>query len=81
QCMLGCMSETRLGLGAAAQLVSARPNITFVDLDAALVLAEDPVTGGMIYDGHRILLPDTPGHGADIDPAFLENMEGVTITD
>lgn len=80
KCMLGCMLETRLGLGAAAHLVSAQPNITFVDLDSALDLAEDPVIGGMNYDGHRILLPDTPGHGADIDPDFLKSLECVSVT-
>ena len=80
QCMLGSMSETRLGLSAAAHLVSARPNIVFSDLDSAFCHAEDPVVGGITYDGGEITLPDAPGHGADIESAYLENLESVSIT-
>lgn len=80
QCMVGCMEETRLLLSATAHLVSARPNIIFVDLDAAFYLAEDPIIGGITYEGGQIILPDTPGHGADIEPAYLDNLESVSIT-
>lgn len=75
RCMVGCMFETRLALGAAAHLMSARPNITFANLDGAFFLAEDPVFGGITFEGSRIVLPDSPGHGADIDPGFLKEME------
>ena len=79
RCMLGCMLETRLGLTAAAQLVSARRNIRYVDLDSHLQLKEDPILGGARWDGSTITLPDGPGIGADIDPAFLERCELETI--
>ncbi len=79
QCMVGCMSETRLGLSAAAHLVSARPNIVFADLDSAFGKA-DVVEGGITYDGGKITLPDAPGHGADIKPEILESLECCTIT-
>jgi len=79
QCMVGCMSETRLGLTAAAHLVSARPNIAFADLDSAFGKT-DVVEGGITYDGGDITLPNTPGHGADIKPEFLESLESCTIT-
>lgn len=74
-CMLGCMAETRLGLSAAAHVVSARPNIRYADLDALYLLAEDPVTGGAQWNVGEITLPDTPGHGADVDHGFLERCE------
>jgi len=80
ECMLGSMNETRLGLSAAAHVVSARPNIVFADLDAAFLHAEDPIIDGITYDGGKIILPDAPGHGADIDPAYLEKLESVSIT-
>jgi L-alanine-DL-glutamate epimerase-like enolase superfamily enzyme len=80
QCMMGCMAETRLGLTAAAHLVSARPNIAFADLDSAFNKERDVVCGGITYDGGWILLPDAPGHGADIKPEALESMEVWTIT-
>jgi L-alanine-DL-glutamate epimerase-like enolase superfamily enzyme len=80
QCQLGCMAESRLGLSAAAHLISARPNIRFPDLDANFFHAADPVIGGITFDGGWIELPDAPGHGADIDPAFLKDMESVTVS-
>lgn len=79
RCMLGCMMETRLGLTAAAHVISARPNIRYVDLDGHLQLEEDPVIGGARWDGSTITLPDGPGIGADIDAAFLERCERETI--
>lgn len=80
RCMLGCMMETRLGLTAAAHLASARPNIRYVDLDGHLQLEEDPVVGGAWWTGGTIELPDEPGLGASIDPAFLEGCERETVS-
>jgi L-alanine-DL-glutamate epimerase-like enolase superfamily enzyme len=79
RCMVGCMTETRLGLTAAAHLVSARANIIYADLDGHLMLKEDPVTGGAQWKVGEITLPDAPGHGADIDPAFLEKCARIHI--
>lgn len=78
-CMVGCMMETRLGLTAAAHLVSSRPNIRYADLDGHIALKEDPVIGGAEYNVGEINLPDTPGHGADIDEAFLKRCERMTV--
>lgn len=80
RCMLGCMWETRLALSAMAHLVSARPNIVFADLDGHTGHAEDPIRGGIRYEGGLIHLPDTPGHGADIDPGWLERLEVFSTT-
>jgi L-alanine-DL-glutamate epimerase-like enolase superfamily enzyme len=80
QCMVGCMSETRLGLSAAAHLVSARPNIVFADLDSAFGHAEDPVIGGVNYDGGKVILPDTPGHGADVREEFLARLKSASVS-
>jgi L-alanine-DL-glutamate epimerase-like enolase superfamily enzyme len=79
-CMVGCMSESRLALTAAAGLVSARPNIKFADLDSADMLKIDPIIGGMEYEkGGMLRLPDTPGIGADVDETFLERLESRVI--
>jgi L-alanine-DL-glutamate epimerase-like enolase superfamily enzyme len=51
RCMVGCMIETRLGLGATAHFMSAHPNVQFADLDSVFFFAEDPVVGGITYDG------------------------------
>lgn len=78
-CMVGCMMESRLGLTAAAHLVSARPNIRYADLDGHFALKSDPVIGGAQYNVGEITLPDTPGHGADIDPDFLKYCESTMV--
>ena len=79
-CMIGCMSESRLGLTANAHFASARRNVCFYDLDACFEHADDPVQGGITYNGYRIELPETPGIGADIDPAFLKTLSSKTIS-
>ena len=82
KCMIGCFAESRLGLTAAAHLASARPNIHFLDLDSPLNLKSDPVSGGMVYDDVTtggINLPDTPGLGASIDEAFLQDCEQYSV--
>ena len=79
QCMVGCMTETRLALSGAAHLVSARPNIRYADLDGWLFLKHDPIIGGAEYDVGEITVPDAPGHGADVDPDFLKQCELTTI--
>jgi o-succinylbenzoate synthase len=78
-CMIGCMMETRVGLSAAAHLAYAKPNIQYADLDSCFALKEDPVIGGAQYKAGDIILPDNPGHGADIDPDFLKRCECMTV--
>jgi len=59
--MLGCMVETSLGIAAAAQLGGLAD---FVDLDGAMLLADDPFEGPG-YENGRIVLPERPGLGAE----------------
>ncbi len=59
--MLGCMVETSLGIAAAAQISGL---FDFLDLDGAMLLADDPFCG-LAYERGRILLPDAPGLGAE----------------
>jgi L-alanine-DL-glutamate epimerase-like enolase superfamily enzyme len=59
--MLGCMVETSLGIGAAAQISGL---VDFVDLDGPLLLADDPFSG-LEFEKGRILLPDAPGLGIE----------------
>lgn len=78
RCMIGCFAESRLGLSAAAHLAMARPNIHYLDLDSAFNFNEDPVIGGVTYDsivGGVLNVPDSPGHGADLDEDYLSNGE------
>ncbi|MBE3071602.1 MAG: dipeptide epimerase, partial [Acidobacteria bacterium] len=63
QCMVGCMSETRIALTAAAHLVFSQRNIRYADLDSFLLAVMDPVVGGMQVSKGVVQLPDTPGLG------------------
>lgn len=79
-CMIGCMSESRLGITANAHLASARKNIIFYDLDSPFEHAMDPILGGASYrDHYHIELPETPGHGADVAPEFLSTLERFVV--
>ena len=59
--MLGCMVETSLGIAAAAQVSGL---VDFVDLDGAMLLADDPFAG-FVYEKGRILLSESPGLGVE----------------
>ena len=59
QIMLSCMVETSVGVTAAAHLA---PLCDYADLDGPLLIKNDPYRG-LIYDGAKISLPDSPGIG------------------
>jgi L-alanine-DL-glutamate epimerase-like enolase superfamily enzyme len=57
--MLGCMVESTASIAAACHLA---PLMDYVDLDGALLLAEDPYEGPS-YAGGTVAFPDRPGTG------------------
>jgi L-alanine-DL-glutamate epimerase-like enolase superfamily enzyme len=59
--MLGCMVESSLGIATAAQISGL---VDFVDLDGAMLLADDPFAG-LDYKKGRIRLPGKPGLGVE----------------
>ena len=63
ECMIGCMLEGPIGITAAAHLAAAKRNITRVDLDAPLLLAETNVVGGAQFKGSDIVLGPEYGLG------------------
>jgi len=76
-CMVGCMIESRLGLTAAAQVVASNRNIVFADLDGHNSHTIDPVVGGMLFEKGQVTVPELPGIGADVDPAFLKKLKKI----
>ena len=60
--MLGCMIETSLGVTAMAHLSGFAE---WLDLDAPLLIANDPFDGVIIDAGARVHLPGRVGIGAD----------------
>jgi L-alanine-DL-glutamate epimerase-like enolase superfamily enzyme len=77
RCMVGCMLESNVGLTAAAHVVASQRNIVYADLDGNDEHVVDPVIGGMTVKAGIITLPETPGLGVDVDPAFLKKMTKV----
>jgi len=75
QCMLGSMVETRLGLTAAAHVVAAQKCIVYADLDTFTEHKIDPVVGGMQIKDGLVILPQTPGLGADVEADFLKTLK------
>lgn len=68
KCMIGCMSETRVGIAAGAALAAAKKNIEYADLDSYRMVEEIPgIRGGFIQEGGIIKLSEAPGLGLDID--------------
>ena len=63
ECMIGCMLESRLSVAAAAHLCAARGIVTRADLDGPSLCAEDPFSGGPVFDGPNITMTDLPGIG------------------
>lgn len=79
-CMLGGMTESRLGLTAKVHLAMSHSNIQFYDLDTCLLgQLEDPVSGGAVYQNFHLLLPEGSGLDADINPNFLKLCEKIII--
>ncbi len=78
-CMVGVFDETRLALSAYAHFISARPNILYADLDFFLAYPDDPISGGVTFNGPHASITDAPGHGADVQADVWEGLEGVIV--
>ena len=71
RCMMGCMSESRLGVTAAAHFALANPVISFFDLDSFYEHEVDPIRGGVAVRDGCLFVPEEPGIGATPDESFL----------
>ena len=60
--MGGCMTESSVGIAAMAHI---SPHFDYLDLDGALLLANDPARGVTI-DAGKIRVPNKPGLGCEL---------------
>jgi len=74
RCMVGCMLESNLALTAAAHVVASQANIVYADLDGNSEQVTNPIVGGMRVEAGTLTLPETPGLGCDVDPAFVRKL-------
>ena len=77
RCMVGCMLESNLALTAAAHVAASQANIVYADLDGNTEHVENPIIGGMKVETGKLTLPETPGLGCDVDPAFVMKLRKV----
>ena len=61
--MVGCMIESSVGCSAIAQLL---PLLDYVDMDGALLLADDPANGVKVLPDGSVVLPDKNGLGIEM---------------
>lgn len=64
QVMVGCMTESTVGISAIAQLL---PLLDYVDMDGAVLLAQDIADGAKVERG-ICHFPATPGNGVTLKP-------------
>lgn len=60
--MIGCMTETSIGISAAAQLL---PLADYADIDGSLLISNDNAEGVKLDDG-RVVYPAIPGNGVTL---------------
>ncbi len=77
RCMVGCMLESKLALTAAAHIVASQANIVYADLDGNSEHVIDPVIDGMTVKAGTLTLPEKPGLGCDVDPAYVKKLQKI----
>ena len=60
--MIGCMTESSIGISAAAQLLSW---VDYADLDGAMLIQKD-IASGVQFEFGEIKYVDEPGHGCSL---------------
>ena len=81
KCMAGCMLESAVSVSGAVHLAAARSCVTMCDLDGPSLCSENPYTGGPVYDGPKIFLPELPGIGITQMPVKFEKIPGIYTRD
>lgn len=61
--MVGCMTESTIGISAIAQLL---PQLDYVDMDGAMLLASDIADGVKILDTGKVVFPEIGGSGVSM---------------
>ena len=77
---IGGFLESRLAFTASAHLALSSSAVQHCDMDTPMMFTSDPVRNGILYGaGGSIMVPDPPGLGASIDPAFLRTEQAITV--
>ena len=74
--MFGCMLESRIAQSAAVHIGCGTNAFSVFDLDSDLLLAEQPVTGGLVRRGPFLRVLNRPGLGCEIAEGAFETFGG-----
>lgn len=78
---VGGFLESRLGFTASAHLALSSNAVKYCDMDTPMMFTADPVQGGLTYGLYgAVLVPEAPGLGVTIEPAYLSDTTSVIIT-
>jgi len=64
--MFGCMLESKVGQSAVAHLACGAPPASVFDLDSDLLIARQPISGGVTRRGPSLKVSDLPGLGCEV---------------
>ncbi len=73
-CMIGCMTETPVGIAAGAHVALGSPVVTHIDLDGCIDLAFQPTIGGIEINGDQLTVPDRPGLGVELNDQYRDRF-------
>lgn len=65
KCMMGCMTESKIGITAAASFAVAKHNMIKADLDTMLMFSQESIKGGVELKNDILTLSDKPGLGIE----------------
>jgi len=65
-CLIGCMTETLVGISAGAHLALASAAVTHIDLDGHVDLATQPALGGIRIQDGQLCVTEASGLGVDL---------------
>lgn len=72
--MFGCMLESRIGQSAAVHIGCGTTAFSVFDLDSDLLLADQPVTGGVVRRGPVLKVLDRPGLGCEVVEGAFQSL-------
>ncbi len=67
RCLVGCMTESLVGISAGAHLALGSAAVSHVDLDGHVDLAFNPASGGVRIEGDQLSVSSAPGLGIELD--------------
>jgi L-alanine-DL-glutamate epimerase-like enolase superfamily enzyme len=80
KCVIGTTQELSIGTAAAAHLAATVPELHYAsDPAGPLLYLEDVVAEPVRYDGPRIVVPDGPGLGVELDDEKLAALRGSLV--